>query len=93
MEEVSKKYSNMIELCKRIDERNEWVIQIKGTSVELFLATIRKKMNENPKHNIESLYRDIINISKIDESIITPTDVVLVKRYIEYFQKISLSII
>ena len=40
----------------------------------------------------ETIYRDIINVSKIDESKVKEEDKTLVKRYIDYFMKISQTI-
>lgn len=88
MEEVRKKYVSMQKLCLEIDVNNEWVISLVKSPLELFLATIRKKMLDNPNSNTESMYRNILDISLIEESNIKEDDKVKVKRYIEYFMKI-----
>ncbi len=88
MEEDRKKYVNMQKLCLEIDSNNEWIISLVKSPLEMFLATIRKKMLDNPNCNTDSMYRNIIEISLIEESNIKEDDKVKIKRYIEYFMKI-----
>lgn len=92
MEVVNQKYNNLLNLCKRIDDKNEWVITLQNTHLEIFLYTIRTKLSE-PNANNETIYKDIINVSKIDENNVKEEDRILIKRYIEYFSKISETII
>lgn len=91
MEEVNKKYNNLKNLCNRIDEKNEWIISLQTTSLQLFLHTIRSKLAE-PNATNDTIYSDIINVSKIDENTVKSEDKTLIKRYIEYFTKISQTI-
>lgn len=91
MEEVNKKYYNLKALCNRIDEKNEWIISLQTTHLELFLYTMRLKLAE-PNANCGTIYKDIISVSKIDENTVKEEDKTLIKRYIEYFTKISQTI-
>lgn len=91
MEEVNKKYNNLKTLCNKIDDKNEWIISLQSTHLEIFLHTIRTKLDE-PNANNESIYKDIIEVSKIDENTVKEEDKILIKRYIEYFTKISQTI-
>ncbi len=91
MEEVSKKYCNLQKLCMRIDGANVWTLQT--TTLEVFMFTIKKKILENANHTVQTLYQDIIDISKINEAIVKEEDKKLIKRYIEYFMQICNAII
>ncbi len=92
MKEVNRKYNNLQKLCIKIDSKNEWVISLQQTTVEVFLFTIKKKILEGPC-TTESLYNSILEISKIKDADIIEEDKKLIHRYIEYFYKISNAIV
>lgn len=93
MDDVNKKYSNMKELCMQIDGKNDWVIKLQSTPVDLFLLTIKGKLNSNPNCDVDCLYKCILEISKIDEAKISKEQKYLVRRYMEYFIKITQALI
>lgn len=84
MQEVQKKFNNFKELCLRIDQTNEWIIYFQAIALEIFLYTIRKKLDEKPDHTIDTIYLDIITTAKLeDEKVGSDRD--RVKLYIRYF--------
>ncbi len=92
-QEIYRKYANMQKLCMSIDSSNDWIISLQEAPMKLFLTNIKIKIQSNPSYSIEDFYLNILTISKIDDASINPDDKTKVKRYIEYFLKITKAII
>ncbi len=93
MDEVLRKYNNMQKLCLSINSTNDWVISLQNASLEIFLHTIRIRINENKNYGVDDFYKNILEISKLNEKEINDDDKAKIKLYIEYFIKITRAII
>ncbi len=76
-----------------IDSCNDWIISLQEAPMELFLSNIKIKIHSNPSYSVEDFYLNILTISKIDDASINSYDKTKVKRYTEYFLKITKAII
>ncbi len=92
-QEIYRKYANMQKLCLAIDSNNDWIVSLQQATLELFLSNIKVKIHENPNYSVEDFYLNILTISKIEDTSINLDDKTKVKRYIEYFLKITKAII
>ncbi len=85
MQEINKKYYNLQQLLLSIDPTNEWVLKLKDTPCDLFLITIKTKINNM---NVNTMYDELKTKSNIDPKLLEPNEERL-KRYLEYFTEIA----
>lgn len=85
MDEIGKKYNNMVALCMSIDNTNEWVIWLQTVPVGALISTIKTKNGAS----VDQLYDMIIETSKFDTKKIGLVNEIKIKRYIAYFNEVS----